>query len=305
MSDKLHVIEQGPGDGIHVVEVNGDQIHTLKSVGNGAGGGTSDYNNLRNKPSIEGVTLEGYVSLDDLGIDIPTNVSELTNDAGYVNAQGASAAAPVQSVNGQTGAVTVAVPTRVSELTNDSGYLTAETDPVFGASAAAGITSGDIASWDAKSDFSGSYNDLTDKPTIPTKVSDLTNDSGYLTTETDPTVPNWAKQSTKPPYTAAEVGALPDTAEVIIGYDEQTSVGYAQTGTAVTGTPNYTPSGSVSYTTDTVGEATGATLNYSYSNYALIISGVTVNSTPKSVVTSVGGLNGNGVTFTAKIAEEE
>ncbi len=39
MSDKLHVIEQGPGDGIHVVEVNGDQIHTLKSVGNGAGGG--------------------------------------------------------------------------------------------------------------------------------------------------------------------------------------------------------------------------------------------------------------------------
>ena len=28
---------------------------------------------------------------------------------------------------------------------------------------------------------SGSYNDLTDKPTIPTKVSDLTNDSGFIT----------------------------------------------------------------------------------------------------------------------------
>ena len=28
---------------------------------------------------------------------------------------------------------------------------------------------------------------------LPTKVSDLTNDSGYLTTETDPTVPSWAK----------------------------------------------------------------------------------------------------------------
>lgn len=28
---------------------------------------------------------------------------------------------------------------------------------------------------------SGSYNDLTDKPTIPTKTSDLTNDSGYIT----------------------------------------------------------------------------------------------------------------------------
>lgn len=29
--------------------------------------------------------------------------------------------------------------------------------------------------------------------------------------ETDPTVPEWAKQPTKPTYTAAEVGALPDT----------------------------------------------------------------------------------------------
>ena len=30
-------------------------------------------------------------------------------------------------------------------------------------------------------------------------------------TETDPTVPSWAKASTKPSYTASEVGALPDT----------------------------------------------------------------------------------------------
>ena len=44
---------------------------------------------------------------------------------------------------------------------------------------------------------------------LPTKTSDLTNDSGYITsyTETDPTVPEWAKQATKPTYTASEVGA--------------------------------------------------------------------------------------------------
>lgn len=34
--------------------------------------------------------------------------------------------------------------------------------------------------------FSKSYNDLTDKPTIPSKISQLTNDSGFLTAETDP-----------------------------------------------------------------------------------------------------------------------
>lgn len=47
----------------------------------------------------------------------------------------------------------------------------------------------------------------------PTKLSQLTNDSGFITdyTETDPTVPAWAKASAKPTYTASEVGALPDS----------------------------------------------------------------------------------------------
>lgn len=48
------------------------------------------------------------------------------------------------------------------------------------------------------------------KNELPTNISELNNDSGYLTsyTETDPTVPQWAKSSTKPSYTATEVGAL-------------------------------------------------------------------------------------------------
>lgn len=78
------------------------------------------------------------------------------------------------------------IPTKVSQLDNDEGYTA----------------------------FSGSYNDLTDKPTIPevpTNVSAFTNDAGYLSSETDPTVPSWAKQASKPAYTASEVGALPDT----------------------------------------------------------------------------------------------
>lgn len=44
------------------------------------------------------------------------------------------------------------VPTIVSELENDSGYITTaeETDPIFSASAAAGITSNDIQNWNNK-----------------------------------------------------------------------------------------------------------------------------------------------------------
>jgi hypothetical protein len=49
-------------------------------------------------------------------------------------------------------AVNVTVPTKVSDLTNDSGFITGytETDPVFSASAAAGITSSNISAWNAK-----------------------------------------------------------------------------------------------------------------------------------------------------------
>ena len=49
---------------------------------------------------------------------------------------------------------------------------------------------------------------LIDAIAVPTKVSELTNDSGYITgyTETDPTVPAWAKATTKPSYTKSEVG---------------------------------------------------------------------------------------------------
>ena len=40
---------------------------------------------------------------------IPSDTSDLTNTAGFVDAAGAAAAAPVQSVNSQTGAVTIPI----------------------------------------------------------------------------------------------------------------------------------------------------------------------------------------------------
>lgn len=129
------------------------------------------------------------------------------------------------------------VPTNVSAFTNDAGYLTSETDPVFTASASAGITSTDISNWDAKQEalvsgtniktinnqsllgsgnitiqsggggtatdvqingssivsndvanlsVEGTYNASTNKiatmSEIPTKTSDLTNDSNFAVT---------------------------------------------------------------------------------------------------------------------------
>lgn len=65
------------------------------------------------------------------------------------------------------------------------------------------------------------YAKLTD---LPTKVSQLTNDRGYIASESDPTVPNWAKSESKPTYTAQEVGALPDSTVLFSGnYNDLTN----------------------------------------------------------------------------------
>lgn len=199
--------------------------------------------------------------------EIPTKVSDLENDAGYLTQH--------QDISGKANSAdlaTVAIsgsyndlsnkPTNVSTFTNDAGYLTQHQD-ISGKANSADLAA--VA-------MSGSYNDLLNKPTIPTvpiNISAFTNDAGYGTytkpvggipasdlaetyltahqdisgkvdkvtgkdlstndftdayknkldsaltsfTETDPTVPQWAKAQTKPNYTAAEVGA-PTIAEM-------------------------------------------------------------------------------------------
>lgn len=58
------------------------------------------------------------------------------------------------------------------------------------------------------------YNDSYEAGTLDPNAVYVTPDSEYLTEETDPTVPAWAKAPTKPSYTASEVGADPSgTAE--------------------------------------------------------------------------------------------
>lgn len=73
-------------------------------------------------------------------------------------------------------------------------------------------TDGGIRLWSGVNAASKSYVDTAiSSIAIPSKVSELTNDAGYISsyTETDPTVPSWAKASVKPTYTYDEVGALP------------------------------------------------------------------------------------------------
>lgn len=123
-----------------------------------------------------------------LAKELPTKLSELTNDENFITALGA----PVQSVNGKTGDVQLSatdvgarpntwmptaanvgavpttrkvngqalsedvnldVPDSLAELAGDAAHRT--------------VSDTEKSTWNNKSDFSGSYNDLTDKPSIP------------------------------------------------------------------------------------------------------------------------------------------
>lgn len=116
---------------------------------------------------------------------VPTKTSDLTNDSNFVadssyvhtdnnftttlknklNGIASGAEVNVQSDwNATSGDALIlnkptipTVPTNVSAFTNDAGYLTSytETDPVFSASPAHGITSSNISSWNSKATASG------------------------------------------------------------------------------------------------------------------------------------------------------
>lgn len=75
--DLSQFITDAPSDGKQYARQDGSWTRVT-------GGGTGDYEELENKPSINGVELVGNKTLAQLGIVIPTLISELTNDTGYV-----------------------------------------------------------------------------------------------------------------------------------------------------------------------------------------------------------------------------
>jgi hypothetical protein len=56
----------------------------LNYYSNGGGQVTLNYEMLENKPYINGVELTGNVTLEDLGIIVPTKTSQLTNDSDFI-----------------------------------------------------------------------------------------------------------------------------------------------------------------------------------------------------------------------------
>lgn len=187
LSDKPPIPEPYELPVASATALGGVKVGSGLSITNGVlsatGGGTADsvdWSKIQNKPNFANVATSG--DYNDLS-NKPTipSVEGLASET-YVNEKVAAIVIPE-------------VPTKVSELENDKGYLT-EHQSLEGYAKTADL---------AQVAKTGSYNDLIDKPTIPsttglatetyvddkiaeidiptvpTKVSAFTNDAGYLT----------------------------------------------------------------------------------------------------------------------------
>jgi len=200
--------------------------------------------------SITGTTANPILNLTLPNANVPTRVSQLENDAGYLT-EHQDLSDYVQRTDYATSsdAGVVKIDSSYGIQISSNGYLqtSAPSDsqiksanktagtyrPIvpsvqhistfYGLAKAAGDTT-----QSQSSNAVGTYTDeaksaiqtMLDVPSnadIPTQVSDLTNDAGYITTETDPTVPAWAKAAKKPTYTALEVGAVDRTGDLMTG----------------------------------------------------------------------------------------
>ena len=142
---------------------------------------------------IESISVNGVEQLVDenknVDITVPTKLSDLTNDNNtvqdsnyvhtdnnYTNEEKSKLASlenyddteiKADILDLQTNKADITdIPTELADLNDDSTHRL--------------VTDTEKSTWDNKSDFSGSYNDLTNKPSIPSKTSDLTNDSGFI-----------------------------------------------------------------------------------------------------------------------------
>ena len=146
----------GTGDRITAAKLNkieaGIDGVNKKVASGGTGGGVAnsvDWSNVQNKPTI------------------PTNTSQLTNDSGFITNVPDEYITETE-LNARRYASEQYVDDAVHNASISGGYTHPATHP---ASMITGLST--VAT-------SGSYNDLTDKPIIPTRTSELANNSDFV-----------------------------------------------------------------------------------------------------------------------------
>ena len=160
---------------------NNGTWNTWTTIAGGGGGGTSDYTALVNKPQINGVELNGNKSVSDLGISIPSKTSDLTNDSNFVNNTTTGDLSNLSTIN-KTNLVS-AINENTTDIADHDSLISTMDNTVTGHSndiATLQDNVGDLSylTTTAQTDLVSAVNEVNGN--IPTNISDLTNDSGYI-----------------------------------------------------------------------------------------------------------------------------
>ena len=179
---------------------------------------SGDYADLTNKPNLATVATSG--SYNDLSNKptiptVPTDVSAFNNDAGYLVEDDITTLR--STVATHTGEISALESDKVDKVsgkglsTND--YTTAEKDKLAGIAAGAEVNV--QSDWNQTNSSADDF--IKNKPSIPVKVSDLTNDSGFVTNAVNDLTNYYTKTDT---YTKTEVNSLiasiPDWTVVVV-----------------------------------------------------------------------------------------
>lgn len=164
---------------------------------------------------------------------VPTKTSDLTNDSGFITAKdvpdGATASTTTPKMDGtaNVGSETAFArgdhihPTDTSRLatTGDAKdttvtFTAATTREAISTGEKLSVLMGKIAKYMA--DFGSlAFKSTVTKADLTSGIqASLEKADSALQSETDPTVPEWAKAANKPTYTASEVGALPANTKI-------------------------------------------------------------------------------------------
>lgn len=180
-------------------DLNDDSTHRLvtdseKQIWNNKSNFSGSYNDLEDKPSIpaEQVNSDWSATSGKAKIlnkpTIPSNLSDLNDDSTHRLVTDTEKS----TWNGKQDSINDLAAIRSGASLGATALQSfTEQDPVFRASAASGITSADIVNWNSKSNFSGDYNDLANKPTIPAAQvnADWNATSGAAVILNKPTIP--------------------------------------------------------------------------------------------------------------------
>ena len=128
-------------------------INEVKETG--GGGGTADHSKLKNRDAADQHPMSAITGLEAALDGKQTTGDYLTKELDPTVPEWAKQPQKPAYTAQEVGAlpVTTKIPSALSELSEDTTHRV--------------VTDAEKAEWNAKSNFTGSYNDLTDKPTIP------------------------------------------------------------------------------------------------------------------------------------------